>query len=235
MLHPMSAPASAARSGLQRYAFAGLIAVAAFMVGTVAYVVVSDERAIAAEEIFPETVRVDPEKRPDFQFPESVRTYDPALNRFIDRFARICMEGKYSEFRLMCTSRVSPLSPRRFESIFHAVKEIRILSVNLLPVLPKMPGPIYVMRAEYDLKPEYIRRSTGSDEPVKTKSVQVALTLEDGTWRIGPIPREGAAALAALHDAAARPAVDLFDGEDPRAAPLPPPSANQPATITSDD
>jgi len=228
----MSARPLPARSRLQSLAFAGLVTVAVLLVGTVAYVVISDERAIAAEEVFPEPVRLDHEKKPDFQFPESVRTFDPALNRFIDRFARICMEGKYSEFRLMCTSRVSPLNPRRFESIFHAVKQIRVLAVDKLPDVPKLPGPIYVMRAEYDLKPEYIRRSTGSDEPVKTKAVQVALTFEDGTWRIGPIPREGAEALAALQNAANQPAVDLFDADDPRAAPLPPPSANQPAVIS---
>lgn len=206
----------------------GLIVVAAFMVGTVAFVIVSDERALAAEDVFPEPVRLDPLKKPDFVFPESVRTFDPALNRFIDRFARICMEGKYTEFRLMCTSRVSPLTARRFESIFHAVKEIRVLSVMRLPEMPKLPGPVYIMRAEYDLKPEYARRAGGDEAAVKTKAVQVALTFEDGTWRIGPIPREGVDALAAMQLAASRPAVDLFDGEE---VPMAPPAANQPAEI----
>lgn len=224
----MAASSAAARPALQRFAFVGLIVVAAVMVGTVVFVIVSDERALAAEDVFPESVRVDPLKKPDFQFPESVRTFDPALNRFIDRFARICMEGKYSEFRLMCTSRVSPLNPRRFESIFHAVKEIRVLSVIRLPEMPKLPGPVYIMRAEYDLKPEYVRRAGGDEAAVKTKAVQVALTFEDGTWRIGPIPREGVDALAAMQLAASRPAVDLFDGEE---IPMAPPAANQPAEI----
>lgn len=228
----MAVSSVAARPALQRFAFVGLILVAAFMVGTVVFVVVSDERAIAAEEVFPEPVRVDLEKKPNFQFPESVRTFDPALNRFIDRFARICMEGKYSEFRLMCTSRVTPLNPRRFESIFHAVKEIRVLSVIRLPEMPKLPGPVYIMRAEYDLKPEYARRAGGDEGVVKTKAVQVALTFEDGTWRIGPIPREGAEALAALQMTASTPAADLFEGDDASMAPLAPPAANQPAAIT---
>ena len=229
----MSAPSSPGRPAIQRFAFAGLILVAAFMVGTVAFVVVSDERALAAEEVFPEAVQVPPEKRPNFQFPESVRTFDPALNRFIDRFARICMEAKYSEFRLMCTSRVSPISPRRFESIFLAVGEIRVLSVIRLPELPKLPGPVYIMRAEYDLKPEYARRASGGDDTlVKTKTVQVALTFEDGTWRIGPIPRDGAEALLALQQAATRPAADLFDGDGEPESPPSPPAANRPAEIS---
>ena len=227
----MSASSAGGRPALQRFAFVGLILVAAFMVGTVAFVIVSDERALAAEEVFPEPVRLQIEKAPNFQFPESVRTFDPALNRFIDRFARICMEGKYSEFRLMSTSRVSPPSPRRFESIFHAVGEIRVLSVIRLPEMPKFPGPVYIMRAEYDLKPEYVRRAGGDEGVVKTKAVQVALTFEDGTWRIGPIPRDGAEALAAMQMAASRPAADLFEGEESPAAPLSPPAANQPATI----
>lgn len=227
----MSVPSVSSRPVLRRFAFAGLILIAAVMVGTVVFVMVSDERALAAEEVFPEPVRLDINKRPDFQFPESVRTFDPVLNRFIDRFARICMEGKYTEFRLMCTSRVSPLSPRRFESIFHAVKEIRVLSVIRLPEMPRLPGPVYVMRAEYDLKPEYARRAGGDEAVVKTKVVQVALTFEDGTWRIGPIPREGAAALAALQMPAAAPAADLFDDDATFTAPLTPPAANQPAAI----
>lgn len=228
-MNVMAASSAAGRPALQRIAFVGLIVVAAFMVGAVAFVMVSDKRALAAEEVFPEPVRVDLEKRPNFQFPESVRTFDPALNRFIDRFARICMEGKYSEFRLMCTSRVSPLAPRRFESIFHAVREIRVLSVMRLPEMPKLPGPVYIMRAEYDLKPEYARRAGGDEAAVKTKGVQVALTFEDGTWRIGPIPREGAEALAAMELSASRPVVDLFDNEE---APMAPPTANQPVSIT---
>jgi len=206
-----------------------LLLVAAIMVGAVVFVVVSDERAIAKDDVFPELVIVDKDKRPNFEFPEAVRTFDPTLNCFIDRFARICMEGKYSEFRLMCTTRIPPLPPRRFESIFNAVKEIRVLGVVRLPDLPKVPGPAYVMKAEYHLKDEYVRRASASGMPAKTKSVQVALTREDGTWRIGPIPREQLAALAALQQASSQPAVDLFDTSEvtPPERPLP----NRPATL----
>jgi hypothetical protein len=151
---------------------------------------------------FPEVVNVNPEKAPNFKFPESLRTFDTSLNRFIDRFARICMEGKYSEFRLMCTGREPPISPRRFESIFSAVREIRIRKLTRLTDVPAANGPVYIMKAEYDLEEHAAR-----DGPA-TREVQVAIAREGGTWRIGPIPSAVAAALARLD-----PESDISDSD----------------------
>ena len=213
---------------LRKVGFFALVLLALAMVSAVVFVVVADEQAVAKDEVFPEIILVDRTKQPKFQFPEAVRTFDPSLNCFIDRFARICMEGKYSEFRLMCTTRVPPLAPRRFESIFNAVKEIRVLGVVRLPDMPRLPGPVYVMKAEYDLKDEYVKRASTTGAAA-TKSVQVALTREEGTWRIGPIPRDQLAALAVLQQTSSQPAVDLFDTSD--VAPPDRPAANRSATL----
>ncbi|RIK69946.1 MAG: hypothetical protein DCC66_06945 [Planctomycetota bacterium] len=155
------------------------------------FVVMTDDPILAVDDVFPEPVILDPERHPNFIFPEAARTSDLAVNRFVDRFARVCTTGKYSEFRLMLSRKHPPILPPRFESNFNAVKQVRVLSVDRLPPLPGANVPLAVLNVEYELE-EFAAKSG-----VTTKQVRVAIVREDGELRIGPIPSDALAKLRA--------------------------------------
>ncbi len=190
---------------VRKFAVTGLIVLAGGLLTTALVVMFTDDPILDPEAVFPDAVVLDLTKRPWFDFPESIRTVDLSLNRFIDRFVRVCMEGKYSEFRLMLSSRAGdPIVARRFESMFNALKQVRILSVQEIPLpVGFAEGPIYVMLAEYDLKEHAVVRG------VATEQRRLAIVRENGEWRIGPVPRElveRLEAAAAESDLAALPA-----------------------------
>lgn len=172
------------RPTIKRIALYALILMAFTLVSAVGFVLLTEEPILTEEQAFPEPVILNPEKRPHFDFPVSARTYDLSLNRFVDRFARVCMQGKYSDFRLMLSRRRPPILPPRFESNFNALKQVRILGIEKLPEVPDAPGPIYLMSAEYELQDYAVR---GGEQ---VRQVQVAITREEGDWCLGPIPQE---------------------------------------------
>lgn len=155
------------------------------------FVVMTEDPILAVDDVFPEPVILDPERHPNFIFPEAARTSDLTVNRFVDRFARVCTTGKYSEFRLMLSRKHPPILPPRFESNFNAVKQVRVLSVDRLPPLPGANVPLAVLNVEYELE-EFAAKNG-----VTTKQVRVAIVREDGELRIGPIPGDALAKLQA--------------------------------------
>lgn len=171
-------------AAFRRFALYGLILLALTFVSAVVFVIATDRPSLAEDEAFPEPVILDMERRPNFIFPVSARTYDLSLNQFVDRFARVCMQGKYSDFRLMLSRRRPPILPPRFESNFNALKNVRILEIEALPPVPGVEGSVYLMNAEYELEDFAIKGGKSK------RDVQVAITREDGEWRIGPIPHE---------------------------------------------
>jgi len=172
------------RPSFRRMAFYALIVLAVLMIGAVVLVLMMDEPLLAEEDAFPDSVVLNHDKRPDIVFPESVRTTDLSLNRFVDRFARICMQGKYADLRLMLSSRGGdPLVARRFESMFNALKQVRIVALEKMPTVPDVAGPVYVMKAEYVLEDFAVSKAR------KTEQVRLAIAKEEGSWRVGPIPR----------------------------------------------
>jgi hypothetical protein len=214
------------------------VLLAVLLVTAVAVVLLTEDEFLDAEDVFPEVVILDEENRPDFVFHESARSYDLSLNRFVDRFARVCMEGRYSDFRLMLSSRSGgPIVARRFESMFNALKQVRILSLEKhvidperLPDFPGFDGVIYVMVAEYDLEDYAVL----GHEPTERR--QLAIAKENGVWRIGPIPSD----LLALRQrgvaaATTRPGTGDVSGTGEESG-LPEPvktSANRPARLGS--
>ncbi len=216
---------------LRRIGLAGLVALATVMVGAVVLVMLAEDRALDPDEVFPEPVVLDPAKRPEFDFPESVRTYDLSLNRFLDRFARVCTQGKYADFRLMLSSRAGdPIVARRFESMFHALKQVRILAIEELPLSLGLEEQVYIMLVEYDLEDYAANQGRQSEQR------RLAITKEGGGWRIGPIPHEALAKLQARRRAASRPAPtpddeSLSPGQAVSAPALPAAAANQPAKL----
>jgi hypothetical protein len=184
----------------RRLAFYALILLAVIMVGAVGTVLMMDDPLLAEEDAFPNTVIVNRDKRPDIVFPESVRTPDLSLNRFVDRFARICMQAKYADLRLMLSSRGGdPLVARRFESMFNALKQVRIIALEKMPSVPDVEGPVYLMRAEYVLEDFAVTKAG------KTEQVKLAIAKEEGNWRIGPIPRSVLAQLEAYRASTSQP------------------------------
>lgn len=219
---------------LRRFALYGLILLALVMLSAVVFVFASDERTLTAEEAFPEPVVLSAEKRPRFVFPISARTFDLSLNRFVDRFARVCMEGKYSEFRLMLSRRRPPILPDRFESNFNALRRVTIQSIDQAPVTPGQEGPLYLMTAQYELEDYAVR---GGE---KIKQVVVGIAHEEGQWRLGPIPSEAIDQLRALKGSpASMPSDDgPVTGDDSPESPSddsapPTAAANRPARIDS--
>lgn len=204
---------------VKRLGFFGLILLAAILVGSVAYVLLTDDPMLAVEDAFPTQVTPDFSKRPDIVFPESVRSYDLSLNRFVDRFARVCMQAKYSDFRLLLSQRAGdPLLPSRFESMFNALKQVRIVALDELPPLPGTEGSVYIMTAQYDLE-DYAQKPGR-----QTEQIRLAIAKEEGTWRIGPISSEAVEQLEAFERRMAqgdqaRPQEDQAGPQDDQAHP----------------
>lgn len=194
-------PISSTQPKLRRFGLYWLILLALAMVSIVIWVVATDDPTYGAEDVFAEPVYVNPEKQPRFIFPDELRTADLSLNRFVDRFFRICAEAKYSEFRLMLSQMTSDrVPPDRFESMFHALKEAEILDIKKMPDLPELEGPVYVLKTRYELE-DYA--SKGKADNIR----RLAIRRENGEWRLGPIPSDWLAKLR-LYEQGASPASD---------------------------
>lgn len=212
---------------IKRLGLYGLILLTLGLMTSVVIVLATEDPVLTDEEAFPEPVILDPEKRPSFVFPVAARTTDLTLNRFIDRFARVCMQGKYSDFRQMLSSRRPPILPPRFESNFNALKRVQVVSIERLPDFPGATGPVYVMTTEYELQ-DY-----AAVAQERTKRVEVALAQEDGEWRLGPLPPGSAQMLANYRAGNTPPPAPI-----PESQPVEPPEnkktgANQPARLDS--
>jgi hypothetical protein len=175
----------------RRFALYGLILLALALSSAVIFVLVTDEPALTSDEAFPSQVVLDPEKHPRLVFPEQIRSYNLEVNRFIDRFARVCLGGDYFEFRMMLSRKQPPILPDRFESNFSAVKEIRITHLEKLPPMPQADAPLYLMQVEYELNDFAVKKGE------RTKQVTAAILKEEGEYRLGPLPSGAAEKLAA--------------------------------------
>lgn len=211
----------------------GLLGLSLGLAGTVVWVLGSEDALLHPDDVFPEPVIVPADKMPKFVFSDEVRTYDLSLNRFVDRFLRVCSEARYSEFRLMLSRRSGdPVLARRFEKMFIVLKEARIESVKRLPDVPEIDGPAYLLTATYDLEDHALRAQKVGHV------VRLAISREEGEWRIGPIPADALARLRAYEQAASQPAVDeeaVADDTGESETPVSDTSkaaANRPASLT---
>ena len=164
-----------------------ILAVIAAVLGTTVVIVVQDEEVpeYTTENSFVEAVVVNPELEPKFEFPDELRTTDLEVNRFIDRFFRICGEAKYSEFKLMYTSEPgTEIPPARFESTFNVLKEARITELRRLPDLKQFEGPTWLIVAEFDL--ENFAAVDKDDGNV----IRLVVGNERGKLKIRPITRD---------------------------------------------
>jgi len=214
----------------RKIAFYALVVLAITMVTIVAVVMLRGDPLLAEDDAFPDVV-VLPDKRPGIEFPESVRATDLSLNRFVDRFARVCMEGRYSDLRLLLSTRGGdPLVASRFESMFAALKQVHIRALQQMPPVRGVEGPAYILVADYVLE------DFAATKGRSTEQVRLAIAKENGVWRIGPIPRDLLAALEA-RNAAAPPSPTSAPADTAAAeGPARPPGAgaNKPVTLTTE-
>ncbi|HPF40156.1 MAG TPA: hypothetical protein P5081_10655 [Phycisphaerae bacterium] len=163
-----------------------LSVVAAVLGASVVYVVLRDDSMdYVIEDMFPEPVHPNPELVPNFRFPDELRTTDLEVNRFIDRFFRICEEGKYSEFKLMYTSQPGQeIPPARFESTFNVLKEARITQLRRLPELKQLEGPTWLVVAEFDLE------NSALVDKKEGNIIRLVVGKEGDRLKIRPITRD---------------------------------------------
>ncbi|MFO0972312.1 MAG: hypothetical protein U1A27_02570 [Phycisphaerae bacterium] len=186
---------------IRRAGLLAFILLALGLLSIVTYVLVSETRGFdPLAEVRLIDPPVDPARAPRVAFPTLARSFDPALNQFIDRFIRVCTQGRYSEFRLMYTRRLDPPGERTFVAMFNAVEAVRIQSLDKLPPLRLLSGPVYRLRLEIDLADYAVRRSQ------KTRLLQVAVVQEGGEWAVAPLPRGSGEQLDALLAGTTQPA-----------------------------
>jgi hypothetical protein len=132
--------------------------------------------------------------RPQLEFPHHVRSKDKAVNTFIEEFYQACYLGDYDTFRLMMSTRVDPFTPERFKKALQAVEQVRIDSVEELPVDAEVPPPIYLVRS-------HIRLRADVKKAEHEKTIAILVFKETGRWVMAPAPqelRDGLDALDAL-------------------------------------
>ncbi|MBK8267479.1 MAG: hypothetical protein IPK83_03920 [Planctomycetes bacterium] len=223
--------ATAFQPRLRRFGLYLLILLALGLMSAVGFVVFGEDPLYDPEELFETGVLINPEKQPRFVFPEELRSTDLSLNRFIDRFFRLCATGKYPEVRLMLSQRSGEsLPPNRFESMFNAMKEARIMAIKRLPDVPKQDGPAYVLVAEYDLESHALKTQKANNV------VRLLIRKEEGEWRLGPVSRDIMAKIEAYEAATSQPAgeaaVTAASGDQHIPSKV---MANQPVKIEPDD
>jgi hypothetical protein len=123
------------------------------------------------------------EKPPTFEFPDSLRSKNDSLNKFLDEFRSICERGEYERYRLAVSRQVEPIEEGRFENIWHAVAHVRIELIKRLPEMKEWPSPAYAVLAKVTLKDEYVK-----DEP--QRYVTIVSFQEEGEWVFTPAPDE---------------------------------------------
>lgn len=208
-----------------------MVLLATVLVSIVIWVLSTDGPVYNADDVFPPSVYPNPEKQPRFVFSDDRRSNDVSLNRFVDRFLRACSEGQYDQVRLMLSTQSGdPLLPKRFESTYNVLKEARIRSIKRLPDVPEIEGPAYLLTAEYDLEDYAPKRKKSG------RQIRLAISREQGEWRIGPIPKEAFARLRAYEAGLAK---DLAAGakDSPRPENTSSPSktaANRPVRLDPD-
>lgn len=207
-----------------------LVLLAVGLVSSTIYVIFNEEPLYDPDELFDSGVLVNPENQPSFVFPEELRSTDLSLNRFIDRFFRLCAQGKYPDIRLMISQHSGEtLAPSRFESMFNAMKEARIKAIRRLPEMPNEPGPAYVLIAEYDLEPHALKSQKSNN------IVRLLIRKEEGEWRLGPVSREIVAKIDAHEAATTKPSSEAESASQPSDDDAPKFIANQPIKIDPEE
>jgi len=138
-------------------------------------------------------------------FPDSLRTDDAGVNRFISDALDICARGDYDAFRILWSARQDPISHEEFEQGWEAVRLIQVRAIEKV-VLPDReatttssdstggqgvvegtlaPDVSIVVFIEVSLDPEH---PAGRRQP--EREVVLLMVQENNGWRFGRAPKE---------------------------------------------
>lgn len=110
----------------------------------------------AAQEII---VPADP-NGPQISFPESARSDNPEINKFVIEFVNILLTSDYKAYRLKVTQRREPINAKTFDDAYGRVKAIEIRKIEKIEdrkalkqvKLGDIPLPIYRVKAHIVLR-----------------------------------------------------------------------------------
>lgn len=125
-----------------------------------------------------------PPVKPEYHFAEELHDQYPDIVAFMRHFLETCLAGDYAGYRKLVSRRADPESRERFQTVLHAIRALRINSINRLE-RPGATDDVYLVVSEVQFHPESkvrLRR--------KTNQVGVLVFKEEGQWRVMPAPAE---------------------------------------------
>lgn len=123
-----------------------------------------------------------PPVRPEYTFTNEDREQHPEIVGFLRHFFETCLAGDYAGYRRLCSRRREPETPERFEAIYHALRRLRVESIEPRS-LPELPEPAYLVTCDVEFHPDSEARLRR-----KTNKFAILVIREAGQWRILPAP-----------------------------------------------
>jgi hypothetical protein len=139
-------------------------------------------------DVSPPLIDVTGEPAPTFDFPVACRTDDASLNAFIERFFSACSEGRYEDYRLLCSRYTQPLSREQFRQSWDRVQSVHVIEVApRASDVPTDPGDASGGRKDSKSLAWKLTARVAFDETVQPseRTVGVVIFYEEGQWVLG--------------------------------------------------
>ena len=127
-----------------------------------------------------------PAEKPDYSFAAGLADEHPEVIGFMRHFLETCLTGDYAGYRRLVARRTDPESRARFERVLHALRHLKIESIEVIAVR-ELPPPVYLVIAEADYvldESAALRRRAGP------RRVAMLIFKEEGEWRTAFAPAE---------------------------------------------
>lgn len=76
---------------------------------------------------------------PEVLFPVRARSGVQAIDEVVDRYVGVALAGNYTQYRIMTSYKLEPVSERAFTRAWHGVERIEVLDIK--PFRPRRPLP----------------------------------------------------------------------------------------------
>lgn len=128
------------------------------------------------------TIVEPPDVPPTFSFAAGLREEFPEAAGFVNEFLQTCLKGDYSGYRKLVSRRREPEGLDRFTAIYHAIRVVRVESIERVPV-PEVSDAVYRVVTAAEFQP-------GSRVSLRARNRSVAILVfqENGQWRMAPAP-----------------------------------------------
>ena len=128
------------------------------------------------------TIVEPPDVPPTFSFAAGLREEFPEAAGFVNEFLQTCLNGDYSGYRKLVSRRREPEGLDRFTVIYHAIRAVRVESIERIPV-PQVSDAVYRVVTAAEFQP-------GSRVSLRARNRRVAILVfqENGHWRMAPAP-----------------------------------------------